>query len=189
MASASRNKAKTQISVLKNLESAIKDALPLSDAIASIDGLQRDRDILTQQLESANKEIQHGEKQLKEKAGEVNNVLRAFEDRYCEWSKEKAALSTELQTLRQEAEKSRGEVQRGAAAQQKKYEAAQADLQSQLEKQMILGKGLKVRFEEAQSDLRNLKKDVGLYDCSPIWYVRPQEKKEKPAKIESASRK
>ncbi|KAL2782327.1 hypothetical protein BJX66DRAFT_345961 [Aspergillus keveii] len=186
MASPSRNKAKAPLSVLKNLELAIKDALPLSDAIASIDKLQRDKDILTQKLETVNKEIQDRENQLKEKSGELNNVLRAFEDRYCEWSKEKAVLSTELQTLRQEAEKSSREVQRGAAAQQKKYEAAQADLQSQLEKQMILGKGLKVRFEEAQSDFRNLKKDVGLYDCSPIWYVRSQEKKEKPAKIESA---
>ncbi|KAL3476027.1 hypothetical protein BJX99DRAFT_258919 [Aspergillus californicus] len=162
MASASRNKAKTPLSVLKNLELAIKDALPLSDTIASMDGLQRDKDTLTKQLESANKEIQDRENRLKEKAGELNNVLRAFEDRYCEWSKEKAALDTELQTLRQEVERSRREAQRVAAAQQKKYESTQADLQSQLEKQMILGKGLKVRLEEAESDLRNLKKDVGL---------------------------
>jgi chromosome segregation ATPase len=172
MASASRNKAKAPLSVLKNLELAIRDALPLSDTIASIDGLQRDKDSLTKKLETANKEIEDRENKLKEKAGELSNVLRAFEDRYGEWSMEKAALSTELQTLRQDAEKSRREIQRGAAAQQKRYEAAQADLQSQLEKQMLLGKGLKVRFEEAQSDLRNLKKDVALDDCSPIWYVR-----------------
>ncbi|KAL4782657.1 hypothetical protein BJX76DRAFT_358714 [Aspergillus varians] len=169
MPSAPRTKANNHASVLKNLEAAIRDALPLSDMIGSFDELQRERDGLKQQLENANKTIQEKDAQIKEKAGELNSILEGFEKRYQKWSKREIALTDEVQALRQEVSQTRRETQQELATTQQQCQDGTRELQNQVEKQKITVSGLKVRLQETESDLRRLKRDVGLDDYRPAF--------------------